>query len=154
MEHRTTAEQLRDAGLRVTAPRVAVLRCVEEHPHAAADVLAGAVRANLGAVSNQAIYDVLRALTAARLVRRFEPAGHPARYEVRTGDNHHHLVCRRCAAVADVDCAVGDTPCLEASNAMGYEIDEAEVVYWGLCPDCQAARAASDSPNTIEEQLT
>jgi len=143
MQHETIADELRDASLRVTAPRVAVLRYLRNHPHSAADDLAVAVRAELGAVSNQAVYDVLRALATAGLVRRIEPAGHPARYEGRTGDNHHHLVCRHCGDVADVDCAVGDTPCLQAADELGYEIDEAEVIYWGLCPDCQAALAAA-----------
>jgi Fur family ferric uptake transcriptional regulator len=127
---------LRGAALRVTRPRVAVLAAVHEHPHAATDSIVGVVRKNLGEVSTQAVYDVLRALTSAGLVRRIEPAGAVARYESRVADNHHHIVCRSCGAIADVDCAVGYTPCLTASDDHGYSIDEAEVVYWGLCPDC------------------
>lgn len=130
---------LRGASLRVTRPRVAVLRAVHEHPHADTDEILGVVRAGLGAVSTQAVYDVLRALTAAGLVRRIEPAGSAARYEARVGDNHHHVVCRSCGAVADVDCAVGDAPCLAASDDHGYSIDETEVTHWGICPDCSAA---------------
>lgn len=129
---------LRGAALRVTRPRVAVLGAVYEYPHADTDSIIGVVRADLGEVSHQAIYDVLRALTVAGLVRRIQPAGHVARYESRVGDNHHHVVCRSCGSIADADCAVGDTPCLIASDDHGFEIDEAEVVYWGLCPDCQS----------------
>jgi Fur family transcriptional regulator, stress-responsive regulator len=129
---------LRGAALRVTRPRVAVLTAVHEHPHADTDSIIGAVRADLGEVSKQAVYDVLRALTAAGLVRHIEPAGSVARYEARVGDNHHHAVCRSCGAIADVDCAVGDTPCLTASDDRGFAIDEAEVVYWGRCPRCLA----------------
>ena len=135
----TDLEQLlRGADLRVTRPRVAVLAAVHAAPHADTDALIQAVRADLGDVSHQAVYDVLRALTAAGLVRRIEPAGSVARYESRVGDNHHHVVCRTCGVIADVDCAVGDTPCLTASNNQGFAIDEAEVVYWGLCPACFA----------------
>lgn len=130
---------LRAADLRVTRPRVAVLTAVHEHPHADTDSLIGFVRADYGDVSHQAVYDVLRALTSAGLVRRIEPAGSVARYEARVGDNHHHVVCRSCGTIADVDCAVGDTPCLTASDDRGFTIDEAEVVYWGLCPQCGAA---------------
>jgi Fur family transcriptional regulator, stress-responsive regulator len=133
---------LRGAALRVTRPRIAVLSAVYDHPHADTDEIIGAARADLGEVSHQAVYDVLRALTAAGLVRRIEPAGSVARYESRVGDNHHHVVCRSCGVIADVDCAVGDTPCLHASEDHGFVIDEAEVVYWGLCPDCSAARAS------------
>ena len=129
-------QTLRAADLRVTRPRLAVLTAVYEHPHADTDSLIRVVREDLGEVSHQAVYDVLRALTAARLVRRIEPPGSVARYESRVGDNHHHAVCRSCGAIADVDCAVGDTPCLTASNNQGFTIYEAEVVYWGLCPDC------------------
>jgi len=131
---------LRGAALRVTRPRVAVLTAVYEHPHADTDWIIGVVREDLGEVSHQAVYDVLRALTAAGLVRRIEPSGSVARYESRVGDNHHHVVCRSCGAIEDVDCAVGDTPCLTASDDNGYSIDEAEVVYWGLCPTCSTAR--------------
>jgi Fur family ferric uptake transcriptional regulator len=131
---------LREAALRVTRPRVAVLAAVHEHPHADTDSIIGAVRADLGEVSHQAVYDVLRALTVAGLLRRIQPSGSVARYESRVGDNHHHVVCRSCGAIADVDCAIDTTPCLTASNDHGYEIDEAEVIYWGLCPDCSTAQ--------------
>ena len=129
---------LRGAALRVTRPRVAVLAAVHEHPHADTDSIIRVVREDLGEVSHQAVYDVLRALTAVGLVRRIEPSGSVARYESRVGDNHHHVVCRSCGVIADVDCAVGDTPCLTASNDQGFAIDEAEVIYWGLCLDCSA----------------
>src|SRR4051794_2533944 len=129
---------LRQADLRVTRPRLAVLTAVHAHPHADTDSLLGAVRADLGEVSHQAVYDVLRALTDAGLVRRIQPMGSVARYEARVGDNHHHVVCRNCGAIADVDCAVGETPCLTAADDSGYLIDEAEVVYWGRCPACAA----------------
>ncbi len=130
---------LRDAALRVTRPRLAVLAAVYDQPHADTDSIAAAARADLGEVSTQAVYDVLRALTAAGLVRKIEPAGSVPRYESRVADNHHHVVCRSCGAIADVDCAVGDTPCLTPSDDHGYAIDEAEVVYWGLCPSCSTA---------------
>ncbi|SER12745.1 Fur family transcriptional regulator [Actinokineospora terrae] len=129
-------QMLRDVSLRVTGPRVAVLTAVHGNPHADTDSIIGVVRGELGAVSHQAVYDVLRALTAAGLVRRIEPPGSVARYEARVGDNHHHVVCRSCGAIADVDCAVGFAPCLTASDAHGFTIDEAEVVYRGLCPRC------------------
>ncbi|AHH97329.1 Ferric uptake regulation protein [Kutzneria albida DSM 43870] len=130
---------LRGAALRVTRPRVAVLTAVYDHPHADTDSILGVVRGDLGEVSHQAVYDVLRALTAAGLVRRIQPAGSVARYESRVGDNHHHVVCRSCGAIADADCAVGTAPCLAASEDHGFTIDEAEVIYWGQCPDCSAA---------------
>jgi Fe2+ or Zn2+ uptake regulation protein len=133
---------LRDAALRVTAPRKAVLLAVHDHPHADTETLLAATRARLGSVSHQAVYDVLRALTDAGLVRRFQPAGSVARYEARVGDNHHHLVCRSCGVVSDVECAVGEAPCLTASDEAGFEVDEAEIVYWGLCPECRSASAA------------
>ena len=133
--------QLRDAGLRVTRPRLAVIEALGQQPHADADSIAEAARAELGTVSTQAIYDVLKAFTAAGLVRRIEPAGSPARFELRVGDNHHHVVCRSCGAVADVDCAHGNAPCLTASNDHGFSIDEAEVTYWGTCPECAATPA-------------
>ncbi len=133
------AELLRQAELRVTAPRVAVLAEVHAQPHADADALATGVRGRLGSVSKQAVYDVLGALTDAGLVRRIQPAGSPARFEARVGDNHHHVVCRECGSVSDVDCAVGEAPCLQASNLNGYTIEEAEVIYWGRCPKCRAA---------------
>ena len=129
---------LREAALRVTRPRLAVLTAVHEHPHADTDTLIRVVRGRLGQVSHQAVYDVLRALTDAGLVRRIEPAGSVARYEARVADNHHHVVCRSCGAVADVDCAVGEAPCLTASDTRGFVIDEAEVTYWGRCPVCSA----------------
>ena len=131
-------QSLRGAGLRVTQQRIAVLDAVRRLPHADTESLIGAVRAEHGEVSHQAVYDVLRALTEARLVRKIQPLGTVARYESRVGDNHHHVVCRSCGAIADVDCAVGDTPCLTASDANGFVIDEAEVIYWGSCPDCNA----------------
>ena len=135
---------VRGASLRVTGPRVAVLRAVHDHPHADTDSISGAVREDLGVVvSLQAVYDVLRALTEAGLVRRIQPAGSVARYEARVGDNHHHVVCRWCGAIADVDCAVGYTPCLTAADDGGYQIGEAEVIYWGRCPGCAAAASAA-----------
>jgi Fur family ferric uptake transcriptional regulator len=127
---------LRDADLRVTRPRVAVLAAVHDHPHADTDSLIGAVRSGLGDVSHQAVYDVLRALTAAGLVRRIQPSGSVARYESRVADNHHHVVCRSCGTIADVDCATGATPCLTAAEDHGFTIDEAEVIYWGRCASC------------------
>ncbi|OZM71117.1 transcriptional repressor [Amycolatopsis antarctica] len=127
---------LRGVALRVTRPRVAVLSAVHGHPHADTDSIIGVVREDLGTVSHQAVYDVLRALTGAGLVRRIEPSGSAARYEARVGDNHHHVVCRSCGVIADVDCAVGPAPCLTASDDHGFAIDEAEVVFWGRCPDC------------------
>jgi Fur family ferric uptake transcriptional regulator len=132
---------LRGASLRVTRPRAAVLSAVCAHPHADTDSIIGAVRAGLGEVSHQAVYDALRALTTAGLVRRIQPSGSVARYEARVGDNHHHVVCRSCGTIADVDCAVASTPCLTASDDHGFAIDEAEVTYWGLCPDCSTAPA-------------
>lgn len=134
---------LRGAPLRVTRPRLAVLAAVHASPHADTDSIIGAVRRELPAVSHQAVYDVLRALTAAGLVRRIQPSGSVARYESRVGDNHHHVVCRSCGAIADIDCALGATPCLTASNDQGFSIDEAEVTYWGMCPDCVAVPATS-----------
>jgi Fur family transcriptional regulator, stress-responsive regulator len=133
---------LRGAALRVTRPRVAVLSAVHNNPHADTDSIIGLVREDLSEVSHQAVYDVLRALTVAGLVRRIQPKGSVARYESRVGDNHHHVVCRSCGAIADVDCAVGTTPCLTASDDHGFTIDEAEVIYWGLCPDCSTTAIA------------
>jgi len=130
---------LRDASLRVTRPRVAVLTAVHAHPHADTHSIIDAVREDLGEVSQQAVYDVLRALTDAQLVRRIDPPGSAARYESRVADNHHHVVCRSCGAIADVDCAVGHVPCLTPSHDHGFVIDEAEVIYRGLCPDCAGA---------------
>jgi Fe2+ or Zn2+ uptake regulation protein len=130
---------LRAAQLRVTRPRIAVLGAVHAHPHADTNSIIDAVRVQLGDVSHQAVYDVLQALTSAGLVRRIQPSGSLARYEARVADNHHHIVCRSCGAVADVDCAVGEVPCLTPSQHHGYMIDEAEVIYWGLCPVCSVA---------------
>jgi Fur family transcriptional regulator, stress-responsive regulator len=134
----TTAEELRGVGLRVTAVRVALLDTVRNGDHLGVEAIASGVRDRVGHVSLQAVYDALDALATAGLVRRIEPAGSPARFEGRVGDNHHHIVCRSCGVVADVDCAVGETPCLTASDDHGFSIDEAEVVYWGLCPSCSA----------------
>lgn len=134
---------LREADLRVTRPRLAALAAVHDHPHADTGSLIRAIRGDLGEVSSQAVYDVLRVLTDAGLVRRIEPAGSVARYESRVGDNHHHVICRSCGTIADVDCAVGHTPCLTASETHGFTIDEAEVIYWGVCPDCADARPTS-----------
>ncbi len=130
---------LREASLRVTRPRLAVLASVHDHPHLDTEALIRLVRAEVPTVSHQAVYDVLRVLTEAGLVRRFQPAGSTARYEARVGDNHHHVVCRSCGAIADVDCAVGHAPCLSASDDHGFTVDEAEVVWWGTCPTCAAA---------------
>lgn len=127
---------LRQQGLQVTAQRLAVLRAVSERAHGTTDDIYRVVRSEIGGVSRQAVYDALAAFTQKGLLRCIEPAGSVARYETRTGDNHHHVVCRRCGRVEDVDCAVGETPCLDASDARGFEIDEAEVVYWGRCPEC------------------
>jgi Fe2+ or Zn2+ uptake regulation protein len=127
---------LREASLRVTRPRLAVLAAVDEQPHADTNSIIARVREDLGEVSPQAVYDVLRALTGAGLVRRIQPPDSVARYESRVGDNHHHVICRSCGAIADVDCAAGAAPCLTAADHHGYAIDEAEVVYWGLCPGC------------------
>ena len=134
---------LRDAGLRVTSPRLAVLAVVAGRPHIAAEDVATLVRERLGAVSTQTVYDALRVCTDVGLMRRIEPAGSPALYERRTGDNHHHLVCRACGAVADVDCAGDDVPCLDVDDDHGFAVDEAEVTYWGVCPDCRAQTAGS-----------
>jgi len=135
----TTADELRGAGLRVTAARVALLETVRGGDHLGAEAIASGVRERVGHISVQAVYDALHALTSAGLIRRIEPAGSPARFEGRVGDNHHHVLCRACGAVADVDCAVGDAPCLTASDDHGFSIDEAEVIYWGLCPACTNA---------------
>lgn len=132
------AETLRTAGLRVTRPRLAVLDVLKEGGHLEVDEIAARVRSRLDSVSTQAIYDVLGALSRAGLARRIEPAGSPARYEARTGDNHHHVVCRGCGLIADIDCVVGQAPCLDPGQANGFEVDEAEVTFWGLCPDCRA----------------
>jgi Fe2+ or Zn2+ uptake regulation protein len=134
-----TAEELRGVGLRVTAARVALLETVRDGDHLGIEAIASGVRERIGHISLQAVYDALHALTAAGLIRRIEPAGGPPRFEGRVGDNHHHVVCRSCGVVADVDCAVGEAPCLTASDDHGFSIGEAEVVYWGQCPGCSAA---------------
>ena len=144
-------KSLRAAGLRVTAPRRAVLAWLVEHPHSTVDAISAAVREMLGGVSTQAVYDVLGVCTAAGLLRRIEPAGHPARFERRAGDNHHHVVCRGCGRTDDVDCAVGATPCLEPSDHRGFTVDEAEVVFWGRCPDCAAEGRPADGFTQPEE---
>ncbi|KAB8194542.1 transcriptional repressor [Nonomuraea phyllanthi] len=136
------AEELRGAGLRVTAARVALLETVRDGDHLGVEAIASGVRDRVGHISLQAVYDALHALTAAGLVRRIEPPGSSARFEGRVGDNHHHAVCRSCGTVADVDCAVGEAPCLHASDDHGFAIDEAEVIYWGLCPDCSSSRSS------------
>jgi Fur family ferric uptake transcriptional regulator len=133
------AALLRRHGLNVTAKRLAVLRAVSDLSHGSADDIATLVRGEIGALSLQAVYDALAAFTHKGILRRIQPAGSPARYENRVGDNHHHLVCRACDRLVDVDCAVGDAPCLEAADPSGYDIDEAEIIYWGRCPDCAAA---------------
>ncbi|MFJ5017451.1 Fur family transcriptional regulator [Streptomyces griseoluteus] len=138
----TAAAELRGAGLRVTAARVALLETVRAGDHLAAEAIAAQVRERVGHISVQAVYEALHALTAAGLIRRIEPAGSAARFEGRVGDNHHHAVCRSCGAVADVDCAVGHAPCLTASDDRGFVIDEAEVVYWGVCSDCSTGRSS------------
>ncbi|MFD4540273.1 Fur family transcriptional regulator [Streptomyces bauhiniae] len=138
----TAAADLRGAGLRVTAARVALLDTVRAGDHLAAEAIAAQVRERVGHISVQAVYEALHALTAAGLIRRIEPAGSAARFEGRVGDNHHHAVCRSCGAVADVDCAVGHAPCLTASDDRGFVIDEAEVVYWGICSDCSTGRSS------------
>ena len=134
---------LRSRGLRVTAPRLAVLEALSASPHADADAVLRGVRMRMPSVSVQAIYDVLAALAQAGIVRRIEPAGHPARFERRVGDNHHHVVCRSCGAVQDVDCVVGHSPCLVPSTTSGFEVDQAEVTFWGLCPTCHVASDAA-----------
>ena len=144
------APLLRRHGVRVTAQRLAVLRAVSELPHSTAAELDRAVRTEIGTISHQAVYDVLAILTDNGLIRRIQPAGSPARYEDRVGDNHHHLVCRTCNRMVDVDCATGDAPCLTASDDSGYEIEEAEVVYWGRCAECIAASADNEPQRNTE----
>ncbi|HEX4108860.1 MAG TPA: Fur family transcriptional regulator [Solirubrobacteraceae bacterium] len=142
-EPRDSAEVLRGHGVQVTAQRLAVLRAVSDRPHSTVADIDASVRVELGAISTQAVYDALGALTGKGIIRRIQPAGSPARYEDRVGDNHHHLICRACGQMVDVDCAVGETPCLTAADGAGYEIDEAEVIYWGRCPACVAASRAT-----------
>jgi Fe2+ or Zn2+ uptake regulation protein len=146
------AELLRQRGIQVTAQRLAVLRAVAGQPHITADAVAGAVRAQIGAISLQSVYDALSVLVTQGLLRRIQPAGSPARFEDRVGDNHHHLICRICGRVVDVDCAVGSAPCLRAIDDRGYEIEEAEVAYWGRCSDCLAqSRARSGVHRPIRQ---
>ena len=141
-----SADLLRQRGIQVTAQRLGVLRAVSGRPHITADAVAEAVRSEIGAISLQSVYDALGVLVAGGLIRRIQPSGSPARFEDRGGDNHHHLICRICGRLVDIDCAVGSAPCLTAADDMGYEIDEAEVAYWGRCPNCLAeARASSGS---------
>ena len=143
---------LRRHGMQVTAQRLAVLRAVSDGPHSTADDIYTVVRAELGAISRQAVYDALAALTDKTLLRRIQPAGSAARFETRVGDNHHHLICRTCNRMVDVDCAVGDTPCLTAADDWGYEIDEAEVIYWGQCPECaRRLEGTSEVHEVVEE---
>ena len=142
--HADMAGALRGAGLRVTASRVAVLCSVTEAQHITADQVAVAVRERVGTISTQAVYDILGALTQAGLVRRIEPAGSPARFETRVGDNHHHAVCRSCGAISDVDCVIGEPPCVLPSDASGFVVDEAEVTFWGICPTCQATSKSNE----------
>jgi Fur family transcriptional regulator, stress-responsive regulator len=142
---------LRAAGLRVTMPRLAMLTWLDGHPHATVDAITAGVRERFGTVSTQAVYDMLAACAAAGLLRRIEPAGHPARFERRAGDNHHHLVCRRCGRTEDVDRAIGAQPCLTAAEDLGFTVDEAEVVFWGVCPACRAADSSADGEQRDEE---
>jgi Fur family transcriptional regulator, stress-responsive regulator len=142
---------LRSAGLRVTMPRLAMLSWLADHPHSTADAIAIGIRERFGAVSTQAVYDMVAASTTAGLLRRIEPAGHPARFERRVGDNHHHLVCRECGRTADIDSAIGEQPCLSPADSRGFAVDEAEVVFWGLCPACTAARGSPRGARHDEE---
>ena len=148
------ADLLRQRGIQITAQRLAVFRAVISQPHITADAVAEAVRAEIGAISLQSVYDCLSVLVAEGLIRRIQPAGSPARFEDRVGDNHHHLICRTCGRMVDVDCAVGSAPCLTAVDDSGYEIDEAEVVYWGRCPECvaQAPSLASEEKKKRSRQ--
>ncbi len=146
------ADLLRQHGIQVTAQRLAVLRAVAGQPHITADLAAEVVRAEIGAISLQSVYDALSLLVAEGLIRRIQPAGSPARFEDRVGDNHHHLICRICGRLVDVDCAAGSTPCLSTVDDKGYEIDEAEVAYWGRCPDCQADAAAPSLTDSSTRQ--
>ena len=145
------ADLLRQHGIQVTAQRLAVLRAVGAEPHITADAVADAVRSEIGAISLQSVYDALSVLVTEGLIRRIQPAGSPARFEDRVGDNHHHLICRICGSVVDVDCAVGKAPCLTAHDDNGYQIDEAEVAYWGRCPDCQGTKATSPARQKVRQ---
>jgi Fe2+ or Zn2+ uptake regulation protein len=146
-------DQLREHGIQATAQRLAVLRAVSSRPHVTADEVAEIAQSDIGVISRQAVYDALGVLAANGLIRRIQPVGSAARYEDRVNDNHHHLICRLCARVVDVDCAVGSAPCLTASDDHGYEIDEAEVAYWGLCPECQTDNLSSDSLESSTEKI-
>ena len=148
------AELLRKRGIQVTAQRLAVLRAVARQPHVTADSVAEIVRVEIGAISLQSVYDALSVLVTEGLIRRIQPAGSPARFEDRVGDNHHHLICRTCGRMVDVDCAIGSTPCLTAADDSGYEIDEAEVVYWGRCPDCLRATFVKATATTKKHKKT
>ncbi len=139
--HQDPANRLREHGLQVTAQRLAVLRAVSARPHGTADILAEDVRNEIGAISRQAVYDALRILTEKQLIRRIQPAGSPALFDPRVGDNHHHVICRNCGRTVDVDCAIGKAPCLTAAAGSDFQIDEAEVIYWGTCPDCRTSAA-------------
>ncbi len=153
VEPMDVASRVRAAGLRVTAPRLAVFAALPEGQHRDVETIAGAARERLGSLSTQAVYDILRAFTTAGLVRRIEPAGSPALFEARVGDNHHHVVCRDCGATADIDCAVGSAPCLDPSGAAGFVVDEAEVTFWGRCQAC-TARIETPSGTTSDERGT
>ncbi len=144
---RSPTDRVRGAGMRVTRPRTTILEWLSDHPHSTAEQVRIGARARLGSISTQAVYDVLGAFADAELVRRIEPAGHPARFECRTGDNHHHVVCRGCGRTEDVDCAVGEAPCLTADDDHHYEIDQAEVIYWGWCPACRGTAPAPAHPD-------
>lgn len=141
---------LRQHGVQVTAQRIAIMRALGAHPHATADELTGEVRALIGSISRQAVYDTLNVMVEKNLVRRIQPAGATARYEDRVGDNHHHLICRRCDTMFDIDCAVGDAPCLQAEDDHGFEIDEAEVIYWGHCPACRTQPPATSAGSPVQ----
>lgn len=144
------ADSLRQRGIQVTAQRLAVLRAVTGQPHITADAVAEIVRAEIGAISLQSVYDAVSILVAGGLVRRIQPAGSSARFEARVGDNHHHVICRVCGRTADVDCAVGSAPCLTAADDMGYQIDEAEVIYWGRCPECESQADHVPQPRSTD----
>lgn len=148
----TPAELLRQHGIQVTAQRIAVMRAISQNPHATADAVAEAARADIGTISLQSVYNALGILVDAGLVRHIQPVGSPSRYEDRVGDNHHHLICRDCGRLVDVDCAVGETPCLTASDDHGFAIDEADVVYWGRCPQCQQTSSATVNNNPTGEK--
>lgn len=149
LDSNSASHQLRQHGIQATAQRIAVLRAVSSHPHVSADEVTDLVLTDIGAISRQAVYDALAVLVANDLLRRIQPEGSAARYEDRVNDNHHHLICRDCARVVDVDCAVGSAPCLTASDDQGYEIDEAEVAYWGRCPECQVGALTSSHADSL-----